>query len=167
MATTDIVFLSAVRTPFGTFGGTLRDVSAVDLTVHAARAALERAGVAPGEVQHAIFGNVVQSTSDTVYFARHVALKSGCAIETPALTVNRLCGSGFQAIVNGAQEILLEEAEVCLVGGGESMSTTPHVARGIRWGTPLGKSPPLEDVLWEALTDSYVGLPMGQTAENL
>src|SRR5918912_2180118 len=167
MATTDIVFLSAVRTPFGTFGGTLRDVSAVDLTVHAARAALERAGVAPGEIDHAIFGNVVQSTSDTVYFARHVALKAGCPIETPALTVNRLCGSGFQAVVSGAQEILLGEAEVCLVGGGESMSTTPHVARGLRWGVRLGQSPPLEDALWETLTDRYVNCSMGQTAENL
>jgi acetyl-CoA acetyltransferase family protein len=118
-------------------------------------------------VQHAIFGNVIQSTSDTVYFARHVALKTGCPIETPALTVNRLCGSGFQAVVNGAQEILLGEAEVCLVGGGESMSTVPHVVRGIRWGTPLGKAPPLEDALWEGLTDSYAGVAMGQTAENL
>jgi acetyl-CoA acetyltransferase family protein len=163
----DVVFLSGVRTPFGTFGGAFKDISAVDLTVHAAKAAIERAGIAPTAVQHAIFGNVVQSTADTVYFARHVALKSGCAIETPALTVNRLCGSGFQAVVSGAQDILLGESEVCLVGGGESMSTTPHVARGIRWGTPLGKSPPLEDVLWEALTDSYVGLAMGQTAENL
>src|SRR5919199_1403013 len=167
MPPTDIVFLSAVRTPFGTFGGTLRDVSAVDLTVHAARAALERAGVAPSEVQHAIFGNVLQSTSDTVYFARHVALKSGCPIETPALTVNRLCGSGFQAVVNGAQEILLGEAEVCLVGGGESMSQAPHVVRGIRWGTPLGKNPPLEEALWEGLKAPAAGRGMAETAEKL
>jgi acetyl-CoA acetyltransferase family protein len=96
-----------------------------------------------------------------------VALKAGCSIETPALTVNRLCGSGFQAVVNGAQEILLGEGDVCLVGGGESMSTAPHVARGLRWGTALGKAPVLEDALWEALTDSYVGLAMGQTAENI
>ncbi|MGI9076442.1 MAG: acetyl-CoA C-acetyltransferase [Gemmatimonadaceae bacterium] len=162
-----IVFLSGVRTAFGTFGGTLRDMSAVDLTAVAARAAMERARVAPSEIQHAIFGNVMQTTSDAIYFARHVALKAGCAVSTPALTVNRLCGSGFQAIVSGAQEILLGEAEVCLVGGGESMSTAPHVLRGLRWGTPLGKSPPLEDSLWEGLTDSYVGLSMAQTAENL
>jgi len=166
-STKNVVFLSGVRTPFGSFGGTLRDVSAVDLTVHAAKAAIERAGIEPGEVQHSIFGNVMQTTSDTVYFARHVALKAGCSIETPALTVNRLCGSGFQAVVNGAQEILLGEGDVCLVGGGESMSTAPHVARGLRWGTPLGKAPALEDALWEALTDSYVGLAMGQTAENI
>jgi len=166
-STKNVVFLSGVRTPFGSFGGTLRDVSAVDLTVHAAKAAIERAGIEPGEVQHSIFGNVMQTTSDTVYFARHVALKAGCSIETPALTVNRLCGSGFQAVVNGAQEILLGEGDVCLVGGGESMSTAPHVARGLRWGTALGKAPVLEDALWEALTDSYVGLAMGQTAENI
>jgi acetyl-CoA acetyltransferase family protein len=164
---TEIVFLSGVRTPFGTFGGTLRDISAVDLTVHAATAALERAGVEPADVGHAVFGNVVQSTSDTIYFARHVALKAGCPVETPALTVNRLCGSGFQAVVTAAQEIRLGEAQLCLVGGGESMSTAPHVARGLRWGTPLGKAPALEDLLWDALTDSYVNMPMGQTAEKL
>ncbi|MEJ7811000.1 MAG: acetyl-CoA C-acetyltransferase [Gemmatimonadaceae bacterium] len=165
--TRDVVFLSGVRTPFGTFGGTLRDVSAVDLTVVAAKGAMEKAGLDPSEIQHAIFGNVMQTTSDAIYFARHVALKAGCPIETPALTVNRLCGSGFQAVVNGAQEILLGEADVCLVGGGESMSTAPHIARGLRWGTPLGKSPPLEDSLWEGLTDSYAGLAMAETAENL
>ena len=164
---TDIVFLSAVRTPFGTYGGTLKDITAVDLTVHAATAALQRAGVEPGEIQHSIFGNVVQSTSDTVYFARHVALKAGCPIETPALTVNRLCGSGFQAVVSGALEIMAGEAEVCLVGGGESMSTAPHVVRGVRWGVRLGQSPPLEDMLWDALTDRFANCSMGQTAENL
>jgi acetyl-CoA acetyltransferase family protein len=163
----DIVLLSGVRTPFGTFGGAFRDVSAVDLAVVAAKAALERARVPAADIQHAIFGSVIQSTADTVYFARHAALKSGCRIETPALTVNRLCGSGFQAVVNGAQEIMLGDAEVCLVGGGESMSTTPHVVRGARWGFQLGKSPPLQDSLWEGLTDSYAGLAMGQTAEKL
>jgi acetyl-CoA acyltransferase 2 len=163
----DIVFLSAVRTPFGTFGGAFKDLSAIDLTVFAARAAMERAGVEPQEMQHSIFGNVLQTTFDAIYFARHVALKSGCPIETPGLTVNRLCGSGFQAIVNGAQEIMLGESDVCLVGGGESMSQAPHVARGLRWGTPLGKSPPLEDLLWEALKDPVPGLMMAETAENL
>ncbi len=163
----DVVFLSGVRTGFGSFGGTLKDIPPVDLTVIAAKAAMGRAGVSPNDVQHAIFGNVLQTTSDSIYFARHVALKAGCPIETPALTVNRLCGSGFQAIVSGAQEILMGDAELCLVGGGESMSLAPHVARGLRWGTPFGKSPALEDTLWEGLTDSYVGLPMALTAENL
>jgi acetyl-CoA acetyltransferase family protein len=163
----DIVVLSAVRTPFGTFGGALKDISAIDLSVHAAKAALARAGVAPSEIQHAIFGNVLQTSPDAIYFARHVALKAGCANETPALTVNRLCGSGFQAVVNGAQEILLGDAEVCLVGGGESMSTAPHVVRGIRWGAPFGKSPPLEDSLYEALRDPVPGMLMAETAEKL
>ena len=162
-----VVFLSGVRTPFGTFGGAFRDVSAVDLTVHAAKAAIERAGIAAADVQDAVFGNVIQSTSDTVYFARHVALKAGCRIETPALTVNRLCGSGFQAVVSAAQGILLGETEVALVGGGESMSTVPHAVRGARWGLRLGQSPPLEDMLWEGLTDRYAGCSMGQTAENI
>ncbi len=164
---TDIVFLSGVRTPFGTFGGSLKDMTAIDLTVHAAKAALERAGVEPGEIQHSIFGNVIQTSPDALYFARHVALKAGCSIETPALTVNRLCGSGFQAVINGAQEIILGDADVALVGGGESMSQAPHVVRGVRWGTPLGKSPPLEDVLWESLTDPVAGFSMAETAENL
>jgi len=163
----DVVFLSAVRTPFGTFGGSFKDLSAIDLTVHAATAAMERAGVEPAAIQHSIFGNVMQTTSDTIYFARHVALRAGCPNETPGLTVNRLCGSGFQAIVNGAEEILLGESEVCLVGGGESMSQAPHVVRGLRWGLPLGKMPPLEDALWEGLKDPVAGLAMAETAEKL
>src|SRR6185437_139259 len=163
----DVVFLSAVRTPFGTFGGAFKDLSAIDLTVHAATAAMQRAGVEPGAIQHSIFGNVMQTTSDTIYFARHVALRSGCPNETPGLTVNRLCGSGFQAVVNGAEEILLGEADVCLVGGGESMSQAPHIARGLRWGLPLGKMPPLEDSLWEGLRDPVAGLAMAETAEKL
>ena len=164
---TNIVFLSAVRTPFGTFGGTLKDFTAIDLTVFAAKAAIERAGVQAADIQHSIFGNVLPTTPDAIYFARHVALKSGCPIETPALTVNRLCGSGFQAIVNGAQEIALGEAEVCLVGGGESMSQAPHIVRGLRWGITLGKSPPIEDLLWESLKDPMAGCSMAETAENL
>jgi len=166
-SSTDIVFLSAARTPFGTYGGTLKDISAIDLTVFAAKAALERAGVAATDVEHAIFGNVVQTSADAAYFARHVALKSGCADEIPALTVNRLCASGFQAVVSGAQEIMLGEAELCLVGGGESMSQAPHVARGLRWGVPLGGAPPLEDTLWSALTDTVPNMKMGETAEKL
>jgi acetyl-CoA acyltransferase 2 len=166
-STRDVVFLSGVRTPFGTFGGSLKDFGAVDLTVFAARAAIERAGIEAKDVQHSIFGNVLQTTADTIYFARHVALKAGCDIETPALTVNRLCGSGFQAVVSGAQEILLGQADVCLVGGGESMSQAPHIARGLRWGTALGKQPVLEDSLWESLKDPVAGLSMAETAENL
>lgn len=164
---TDIVILSAVRTPFGTFGGTLRDISAVDLTVVAAQAAMARAGVQPTEIGHSIFGNVIQSTTDTVYFARHVALKAGCPVEVPALTVNRLCGSGFQAMISGAHEIMTGDADVCLVGGGESMSGVPHAARGLRWGLSYGTAPKLEDMLSDGLVDSYCQTPMGMTAENL
>jgi acetyl-CoA acyltransferase 2 len=162
-----IVFLSAVRTPFGTFGGKLKDFSPIDLAVHASKSAIERAGIEARDVDEAIFGNVLYTTSDSIYFARHVALKTGCRQETSALTLNRLCGSGFQAVVSGAQEIILGDAKVCLVGGSESMSEAPHVTRGLRWGTPLGRSPVMEDVLWEGLTDSYVGLGMAETAENL
>jgi len=162
-----IVFLSAVRTPFGTFGGKLKGLSPVDLAVHTSKAAVERAGIGATDVDQTIFGNVLYTTSDSIYFARHVALKTGCRQETSALTLNRLCGSGFQAVVSGAQEILLESGEVCLVGGAESMSQAPHVMRGLRWGAPLGKPPVMEDVLWEGLTDSYVGLGMAETAENL
>jgi acetyl-CoA acyltransferase 2 len=162
-----VVFLSAVRTPFGTFGGKLKDFSPVDLAVHASKAAIERAGVTAIDVDQTIFGNVLYTTKDSIYFARHVSLKSGCRQETSALTLNRLCGSGFQAVVSGAQEIILGDAQLCLVGGAESMSQAPHVTRGIRWGTPLGKAPIMEDVLWEGLTDSYVGLAMAETAENL
>ncbi len=162
-----VVFLSAVRTPFGTFGGKLKGFSPVDLAVHASKAAIERAGITATDVDQTIFGNVLYTTNDSIYFARHVALKSGCRQETSALTLNRLCGSGFQAVVSGAQEIILGDAQICLVGGAESMSQAPHVTRGIRWGTPLGKAPVMEDVLWEGLTDSYVGLGMAETAENL
>jgi acetyl-CoA acyltransferase 2 len=167
MAGTDqVVFLSAVRTPFGTFGGSLRDVSATDFTTVAARSAIERAGIEASDVDSTILGNVLYTTADSAYFSRHVALKAGCREESSALTVNRLCGSGFQSVVSGAHEIMLGDSAVCLVGGADSMSQAPHVAR-VRWGTPLGKSPPLEDTLWAALTDSYAGLAMAETAENL
>ncbi|HEX2601004.1 MAG TPA: thiolase family protein [Gemmatimonadaceae bacterium] len=162
-----VVFLSAVRTPFGTFGGKLKNISPIDLAVVASKSAIERSGVDATDVDQTIFGNVLYTTRDSIYFARHVSLKSGCRQETSALTLNRLCGSGFQSVVSGAQEIILGDAQVCLVGGAESMSQAPHVTRGIRWGTALGKSPVLEDVLWESLTDSYVGLGMAETAENL
>jgi acetyl-CoA acetyltransferase family protein len=162
-----VVFLSAVRTPFGTFGGKLKDFSPVDLAVVASKSAIERSGIAASEIEQSIFGNVIYTTRDSIYLSRHVGLKSGLRQESSALTVNRLCGSGFQSVVSGAQEIMFGDAQVCLVGGVESMSQAPHVTRGLRWGVPLGKSPPLEDALWEGLTDSYVGLGMAETAENL
>jgi acetyl-CoA acetyltransferase family protein len=141
-------------------------VPVTDLTTHVARVAIERAGVEAGDIDSSIFGNVLFTSTDSPYFSRHVALKAGCRIESSALTLNRLCGSGFQSVVSGAQEILLGDSQVCLVGGADSMSQAPHIAH-IRWGTPLGKSPELEDTLWESLRDSYPGLAMGETAENL
>jgi acetyl-CoA acetyltransferase family protein len=162
-----IVFLSGVRTGFGSFGGSLKDHSATDLGAIAAAAALERAEVAPGDVDHCVMGNVVQTSADAAYLARHVALRAGCPVETPAVTVNRLCGSGFEAVIHGAHQILLGESRVVLAGGTESMSQAPHVIRGARWGLRLGPTPPLEDTLWEALRDSQCGLTMAETAENL
>jgi len=163
---TEVVFLSAVRTPFGTFGGSLRDVAVTDFTTVAAKEAIKRAGIEAADIDSTILGNVLYTANDSVYFARHVALKAGCKEESSALTLNRLCGSGFQSVVSGAHEILLGDSNVCLVGGADSMSQAPHVAR-VRWGIPLGKTPPLEDTLWAALTDTYPGLAMGETAENL
>jgi acetyl-CoA acetyltransferase family protein len=165
--THDVLFLSGVRTGFGTFGGTLKDHSATDLGVIAARGALARSGVAPAQVDHVVMGNTLQTSADAIYLARHVALKSGVPVETPAVTVNRLCGSGFESIVQGAQQILLNQSAVVLAGGTESMSQAPHVLRGARWGFRLGPPPPLEDALWEALRDPQCGLSMAETAENL
>lgn len=163
----DVVFLSAARTPFGSFGGSLKERSATDLGVLAAEAALERSGVEPEAFDHVFFGNVIQTSPDAIYLARHVGLRAGLPVETPAATVNRLCGSGFQAVMDGAQEILLNAVTACLVGGTESMSQAPHVVRGARWGLRLGPAARFEDVLWEALTDSYCGFSMAETAENL
>lgn len=162
----EIVFVAAKRTPFGTFGGALKDQSATDLGVVAARAALQQAGVKPDDVDHVVFGNVIQTSPDAIYLARHVGLRCELPQRVPAVTVNRLCGSGFEAVVQGAQLMLLGEARCVLVGGAESMSQAPHVIRGARWGIPLGKGE-LEDSLWTALTDSYTGMPMAITAEKL
>ena len=153
----EVVFLSAVRTPFGTFGGSLKDLSATELGIHASRAAVERAGADPSEYDEVFFGNVIQTSADAVYLARHVGLNAGLPEAVPALTLNRLCGSGFQAVIDGAEAILLGGSRLCLTGGTESMSQAPHVVRGARWGLRLGPAQPFEDSLWEALTDTYCG----------
>src|SRR5919106_2276583 len=162
---TDVFILGGVRTPMTEYVGALKDFSALELGAIASRAALERTGVRPEWVDHAVFGNVLQTSSDAIYGARHVALKAGVPIEVPALTVNRLCGSGIQAAVSGAQLIQLDEAEIVLTGGIESMSQAPHVMRGLRSGLRLGQGK-LEDYLYEALLDPYCGRFMAQTAEN-
>ena len=162
----EILILGGARTPMGEYGGELRDLSAIELGAIAARAALERSGVAPERIDHTVVGNALQTSGDAIYGARHVALKAGVPIESPALTVNRLCGSGIQAIVSGAQMIRLGEAGTVLAGGMESMSQAPHVIRGARWGFRLGEGK-LEDSLMVALLDTHCGLYMAQTAENL
>jgi len=162
-----IYFVSAKRTPFGAFGGSFKNLSAIDLQVVANEAAIAAAGVEASKIDHVIVGNVAQTSADAIYMARHAGLRAGVPIEVPALTVNRLCGSGFQSVINGAQEILLGDAEIVLVGGTESMSQAPHAVRGLRWGAKLGNNPELEDSLWSSLTDSYAGCAMGITAENL
>ena len=161
-----VFILSGARTPMGSFVGPLKDVTATDLGVVAAKAALERSGVSPDAVDHVVIGNVMQTSPDAIYAARHIGLKSGIPIATPALAVNRLCGSGIQAAISGAQMIQLGEASVVLAGGIESMTQAPHVVRGGRTGFKFGTTPKLDDTLWEALTDTYCGSPMAITAEN-
>lgn len=163
----EVVFLAARRTPFGTFGGTLKDHSATEMGALAATAALEDSGVSVADIDHVIFGNALQTSPDAIYLARHIGLKAGIPLEKPAITLNRLCGSGFEAIAEGARQILLGESEVCLVGGTESMSGAPHAVWGARWGLRLGPGPDLQDLLWTALLDSHCGFKMAETAENL
>jgi acetyl-CoA acyltransferase 2 len=162
----EVFILGGKRTPMGEYVGALKDISAIDLGATAARAALETTGVAAEEVDHTIIGNALQTSGDAIYGARHVALKAGIPFDRPALTVNRLCGSGIQSIISGAQMIQLDEASVCLVGGMESMSQAPHVIRGARTGFALGQGK-LEDSLMVALLDTYCNVPMAGTAENL
>jgi acetyl-CoA acetyltransferase family protein len=162
---TNVFLIDGARTPMTDYAGSLKDLSALELGAIAARKALERSKIEPGWVDHAVVGNVMQTSSDAIYGARHVALKAGLPIEVPALTVNRLCGSGIQAAVSGAQLIQLGEAEIVLAGGIESMSQAPHVIRGLRSGLKLNQGK-LEDSLYEALLDPYCGLFMAQTAEK-
>jgi acetyl-CoA acetyltransferase family protein len=165
-ATRDLVLLDGVRTPMAEFNESFAEVSAIDLAAHAARALFERSGVDPAEIDHTVVGNALQTSPDAIYGARHVALKAGVPIEKPALTVNRLCGSGIQAIISGSHLILAGEAETALVGGMENMSQAPHVIWGARSGFKLGQGK-LEDLLMIALLDSYCGCYMAQTSNNL
>ncbi len=162
--TTDIAIVSGARTPMGRYCGKLRDFTAMELASIASQEAIRRSGIEPGEFQHAVFGNAQQTSGDALYGARHVSLKAGLPIEVPALTVNRLCGSGMQSIVSAAQMIQLGEATNVLAGGMESMSQAPHVIRGARWGFGLGEGK-MEDSLMVALLDTYCGLYMANTAE--
>ncbi len=161
-----VFILGGKRTPMGEYVGALKDVSAIDLGAIAAKGALESTGIAPDEIDHTVIGNALQTSGDAIYGARHVALKAGVPFDRPALTVNRLCGSGIQSIISGAQMIQLGEANTALVGGMESMSQAPHVIRGARSGFALGQGK-LEDSLMVALLDTYCNTPMAGTAENL
>ena len=160
----DIAIVNGARTPMARYCGVLRDFTAMELGAIASREAIRRSGLDPKEFDHCVIGNAQQTLGDALYGARHVALRAGLPIETPALTVNRLCGSGMQAIVSAAQMIMLGEARSVLAGGMESMSQAPHVIRGLRWGVGLGEGK-LEDSLMVALLDSYCGLYMANTAE--
>jgi acetyl-CoA acetyltransferase family protein len=166
MFPTDVVIVAGVRTPMARYTGSFSEVSAIELGALASQAAIERSGVAPGDFDHAIFGNVLQTSSDAIYGARHVALKAGLKVESPAVTVNRLCGSGIEAIAQAAQRLLLGEATMVLAGGMENMTQAPFVIRGARTGLKLGGGA-LEDFLFVGLTDTYCGLPMAMTAEKL
>src|SRR5688572_17481143 len=160
-----VFILGGARTPMTTHVGALKDFSAIELGAIASKAALDRAGTKPEWIDHVVFGNVQQSSVDAHYGARHVGLKAGLPIDVPALTVNRLCGSGIQAVISGARHIQLDEAGVVLAGGMENMSQVPHIIRGLRGGLKLGQGK-LEDWLWEGLNDPYAGCSMAITAEN-
>ena len=162
----DIVFLSGKRTPFGTFLGSLSKVSAIDLGVIASKAAIEQSGVAADDVDHVVFGNVMQTSADAIYGARHIGLKSGVPVPTPAVTVNRLCGSGFEALAQASQLLRLGEASMVLAGGTENMTQAPHTIRGARFGYKLGGTE-MNDYLREVLMDPVAGCEMAITAENL
>lgn len=162
-----IVFISGKRTPFGAFGGSLKDVSATDLAVAATKATLQQAGLSADKVDHLVVGNVVQSGSDAAYIPKHIALKSGVPIPVPAYLVNRLCGSGFQSWAEAAKMILTGEASMVLAGGVEQMSQIPYVARNVRFGGVRMGNFELEDYMTSALTDAYAKTPMAITAENL
>lgn len=163
-----VFVVGAKRTPFGTFGGKLKDISATHLGAAVSKAALESANVKPEQVNSVNFGCVIQASSkDGPYIARHIALRSGVPDSVPCLTVNRLCGSGFQAVITGSQEICLREAEIVLAGGAENMSQAPYAVREMRFGTKFGTDYKLEDMLWSSVYDTYVDMPMAITAENL
>ena len=163
----EVVFLSGVRTAYGSFGGSLKDHSAIDLGVLSTKAAIERAGIEASDIDHVVFGNVQQTSGDAIYMARHIGLKAGVPVASGGLTVNRLCGSGFQSIVSGAKQILLGESNYVVAGGTENMSQAPYVARSMRWGKRFGQDEVLKDSLWEALSDPNIDMKMAETAEKL
>lgn len=166
MSQRDIVIIDGARTAFGKFGGPFKNLSAIELGTIAAKEALKRSQVEAEEIDHVVFGNVIQSSPDAVLLSRHVGLKAGIPKEVPALTVNRLCGSGLEAITQAARMIMTGESEIAVAGGAENMSQIPHVIRGARWGIPLFEAP-MQDYLYEALYDPVGQVYMAETGENL
>ena len=162
----DLVLVDGVRTPMAAFNGSFADISAIDLAAHAARSLFERSGIAPSEIDHVVVGNVQQTSPDALYGARHVGLKAGVPEEVPALTVNRLCGSGLQAVLSGSQMIRTGDASACLVGGMENMTQAPHSIYGARKGFRFGNGE-LLDSLMAGLMDTYCGCYMAGTSNNL
>jgi acetyl-CoA acyltransferase 2 len=162
-----VYIVAAKRTPFGSYGGKLMNFSATDLQEVAAKAALASGNIRPEIITSTVIGNVFHATKDGSYLARHVALRLGVPVSAPSLAVNRMCGSGFQSVVTGTQEINVGDSEVVLTGGAENMSLSPHAVRGIRFGVRLGQDVIMEDSLWAGLTDFQIKTPMGVTAENL
>jgi len=161
-----IVFVAAKRTPFGAFGGSFKDLTATDLAVHASKSALESLHGEKTAIDHVIFGNVLATSADAAYLARHVALRSGLDPSVPAVTINRLCGSGFESIVQATHRIRLNESRTCLVGGTENMTQAPYVLRKARFGYRMNHAE-LEDSLMAGLSDSFTGLSMAVSTENL
>lgn len=161
-----VYLVQGKRTPFGKFGGSLKDITPVDLAVHASKALINEIKLDPAKIDQVLLGNVVPSSTDTMYGARHLALKLGCRIETPGLVLNRLCGSGIEAILSAARLIKSAEASCVLAAGTENMSMVPHLVYGSRFGTKYGSLKSV-DMLLDALTDQYAQVPMGITAENL
>ncbi len=167
MSQAERVFLvHGKRTPFGKFGGSLKDITPVDLAVHASKALISEIKLDPSKIDQVLLGNVVPSSTDTMYGGRHLALKLGCRQETPGLVLNRLCGSGIEAILSAVRLIKLGEAQCVLAAGTENMSMVPHLTYGSRFGTKYGSLKSV-DMLLDALTDQYTQTPMGITAENL
>jgi len=162
-----VFIVAAKRTAFGAYGGKLKGMTATDLQEVASRSAMEAGNVPADAIDSVCIGNVIQSSSDAAYISRHVALRTGCKVDTPSLNINRLCGSGFQSIVNGAHEIQLGDSSVVMTGGTENMSQAPYAVRDARFGIRLGTDLKMEDTLWAGLTDQHVKTPMGVTAENL
>ncbi|WP_062515156.1 thiolase family protein [Halobacillus sp. KGW1] len=161
-----VYIIEGARTPFGTFGGALKDVDPTTLGVTAGKEALKRSGIRAEDIDFSVIGNVIHSSQNAPYLARHIALKTGIPTTSPALAVNRLCGSGLQSVISAAQSIQLGEGDTALAGGVDSMSLAPYALRGSRFGTKLS-APKVDDTLWAALTDEYIGAGMGMTGENL